>query len=393
MSYYSRALEIKDQIVKDRRTIHRHPELGNILPVTYEYVTSRLDAIGVEYTRCGQYGIVGMIGKGKPVVMLRADMDALPMPEESGVDFPSEVEGVMHACGHDCHVAMLIAAAQMLKENEAALKGTVKLLFQPGEETGTGAREMVENGVLENPVPDIVLAQHVDATMPLGRIMRGSGYSFASNDNFDIYVHGKAIHASRPEAGVDAVTIGAYLQLAIQSLISREASPRETNVISVTAVKTSTDAYNVLPDTLHMRGTIRCYNEEQRQMLKERLTEICENIGKTMRAEVEVQFSELSLPAVYCQPEVTEKIVRYTEEMLGEGSVYPERFIKVGSEDFVLYSSQIPSSYFFIGAGIDEKTPAPIGQHNSKVVENEEVLPLGAAFLANAAEKYLSENS
>lgn len=392
MSYYTRALEMADQIVKDRRTIHQHPELGNTLPVTYKYVTERLDEIGVSYSRCGQYGIVGLIGQGKPVVMLRADMDALPMPEESGVDFPSKVEGVMHACGHDCHVAMLIAAAQMLKENEANLKGTVKLLFQPGEETGTGAREMVESGVLENPVPDVVLAQHVDATMPLGRIMRGSGYSFASNDNFDIYVYGKAIHASRPEAGVDAVTIGAYLQLAIQTLISREASPRETNVISVTSVQTSTTAYNVLPDTLHMKGTIRCYNEEQRSMLKQRLAEVCENIGKTMRANVEVQFSELSLPAVYCKPELTEEFVKYTEEMLGEGSVYPERFVKVGSEDFVMYSSRIPASYFFIGAGIDRETAAPIGQHNSKVVENEEVLPLGSAFLANAAEKYLADH-
>lgn len=392
MTYCERAFELKEQIVTDRRTIHKNPELGDELPQTYQYVTGRLNEMKIPNRRCGKYGVVGLIGSGAPVIMLRADMDALPMPEESGLDFASQTKDAAHTCGHDCHTAMLLCAARMLKENEDRLCGTVKLVFQPGEETASGALSMVSDGVLENPRPDAVLAQHIDATLPLARIMKGSGYSFAASDTFDIIIHGKSIHAARPQLGVDPTIISAQIIMAAQTLISREATPGETNVISITSIETSTKTYNVIPEALYMKGTYRSYNEEQRILIKNRLVDICQNIGKSFRADVEVNFQGEGLPAVYCTPSLTEQIVSYTEELFGKGSVYPERFIKVGSEDFVFYSSKIPSSYFFLGAGIDGDTPAPIGQHNSKLIVNEEILPIGAAFLANAADRWLAHN-
>ncbi len=387
--YLTRARELAQQIVDDRRHLHQIPELGEHLPKTSAYVIQRLSQMGYEPKVCAQSGVVATVGRGEPVFLLRADMDALPMPEESGLPFASADPGRAHTCGHDAHTAMLLTAAQMLKENEENLAGTVKLMFQPGEETLYGALNMIADGVLENPAPRAAMAIHVDATMPKGRLMVGKGNAFASNDFFDIHIQGKGSHAARPADAVDPVNVAAHIQVAIQSLISREALPTETNVISVTAIHSAGESYNVIPEVVEMKGTLRTYHEGQRALLKGRLTDLVTGMAAAFGAKGEVKFLGEGTPALVCEPDLAECLVVGAESALGQGSVYPQPFLKVGSEDIANLARHIPVGYFFLGAGTDEDTPYPFGQHHPRLVINEDIFPTGAALLAGAATHWL----
>lgn len=390
-NYLVRAKELEGQILADRRHLHQIPELGDHLPQTSAYVIKRLTEMGYAPTRCAESGVVATVGRGEPVFLLRADMDALPMPEESGLPFASPHADKAHTCGHDTHVAMLLTAAQMLKENEATLKGTVKLMFEPGEETLYGALNMIADGVLKNPAPRAAMAIHVDATMPKGRLMAGKGNAFASNDFFDIAIQGKGSHAARPADAVDPINVAAHIQVALQSLISREALPTETNVISITAIHTAGESYNVIPETVAMKGTLRTYNQGQRDLLKRRLVELTTGVAAAFGATAGLTFLGEGTPALVCDLALADQLIRGAEKTLGAGSVYPHPFLKVGSEDIANLSLHIPVGYFFLGAGLDENTPYPFGQHHPKVVINEEVLPTGAALLAGAASEWLAE--
>ena len=242
--YLKRAKELEEDILKDRRHIHRNPEVGDELPETCKYVTERLKQMGYEPRRCARYGVLAEAGQGEKLFLLRADMDALPMAEESGLPFASSYPDRAHTCGHDTHVAMLLGAARMLKENEAELKGRVRLMFQPNEEGLFGAVDMIADHALDD--VDAAMALHIDATMPLGYLTRGRGCAFASNDFFDIVITGKGGHAARPADAVDPINVMSYIQMGIQTLISREATPTETNVISITdgQIFLETDLFN-----------------------------------------------------------------------------------------------------------------------------------------------------
>jgi len=389
--YLKRARELEEEILKDRRYLHAHPEVGDELPVTCEYVTRRLREMGYEPQRCAGYGVTATVGRPGKTFLLRADMDALPMGEESGLPFASPHCDRAHTCGHDTHMAMLLGAARMLKENEDALKGTVKLMFQPNEEGLYGAISMIEDGALEG--VDAAMAMHIDATMPLGYLTRGSGYAFASNDFFEITVEGKGGHAARPADTVDPINIMAHLQLAIQTLISREATPTHTNVITVTSVDAGGEAYNIIPDRARMRGTIRSYDEGQRALLKERLGQIAEGVARTFRGQASVRFLSGGIPALYCDEQLAGRLVRYADRLLGQGYVAKDPFKKVGSEDFAYVCQKVPSGYFFLGAGPDENSVWPYGQHNPKVLHNESVLYKGAAVEAQCAACWLEEET
>ncbi|MBQ5754923.1 MAG: amidohydrolase [Oscillospiraceae bacterium] len=395
MDYLKRAHELHEVIKQDRRTIHACPELGLEVPQTSAYIRKRLAEMGIESQLCGKYGVTALIGKKEdgPVLMLRADIDALPMDELSGLPFASQNPGKAHCCGHDTHAAMLLGAAQMLKENEDALQGRIKLVFQPGEETGEGCQEMLANGVLENPVPDAALGLHIDAGAPLCLVNWGKGPTFCSNDVFDIEVTGVSCHGARPHQGKDAINCACHLVLNLEALIAREADPSETDILTICSIESSDKVFNVFPTSVTLKGSLRTYNNEQRAYLLQRLEEVCEYTGKTFGCQCELKKGH-SMNAVILSIPMEEEILGYLKETWGDEAVISDQPIrKMGSDDFAGITCQVPSAYFFVGAGPDREHEYPYIQHHPMVVFNEDAFPIGASGLAAAAEKWLANHA
>ena len=278
MNYYDRALELKDEIIANRRYIHTNAEVGLHMPKAKAYVIEKLREYGLEPKECGE-GVTATVGNGGKVILLRADMDALSMPEESGLPFacPTGTEG--HCCGHDLHAAMLLTAAKMLKEDENALEGTVKFMFQPGEENFTGAKNMVENGILEDPKPDIAMAYHVGpGKIPMGVYMyndSGKAIMF-SMDGFEIHVKGRGAHGAYPQMAIDPINIGVHIHLALQELIARECNPSDACVLTIGQFNAGS-AQNIIPESAVLCGTIRTNNADERALLIRRLKEVYQN--------------------------------------------------------------------------------------------------------------------
>lgn len=392
MDYLKRAHELAEEIVANRRYLHQHPETGLDVPVTKAYVEEKLTEMGYQVQHVGP-GLVAMAGSGNPVVLLRADMDALPMEEESGLPFASLTPGKAHCCGHDNHTAMLLGAARLLKENEANLKGTVKLMFQPGEEVGKGAFAMVEAGVLENPKPDAAMAFHVDAATPLGIFHYGKGATFCSSDVFTIEVFGKAGHGARPHQAIDSITAAAHIVTALEALIAREATPTETNMLTICSIESDTKVFNVFPTQVTMTGSLRSYSQEQRDLLLQRMEETVEGIAKTFRCTSKITYGS-QFGTLVVNDALEDEMRGYLEEALGgEATVVDPPIVKMGSEDFAGVTAHVPSAFFFVGAGPDRENGYFCTQHNSKVRFNEEMLPWGAAGFAHCATKWLENHS
>ena len=279
MDFYKRALELKDETVADRRYIHQNAETGLELPKTKAYVMDKLKEYGLDPVECGE-GVVATLGNGGRVLLLRADMDGLPMQEESGEAFACPTGKTAHTCGHDFHAAMLLTAARMLKENEDELEGTVKLMFQPAEETFEGSKNMIENGILQNPPVDAALAYHVSAgKMPVGLYMYNSKDTMMfSVDGFKITLTGKGSHGAYPHAGVDPINIGAHVHLALQELIARESDPTHSCVLTVGKFQAGTVG-NIIPETAVLEGTIRTNKPESRELLVRRMKEVAERVA------------------------------------------------------------------------------------------------------------------
>lgn len=388
----SSAMALKDEMVETRRFIHRNAESGLHLPVTAAYVRQKLTAMGYDVhvigtNESGLTAIAGDPAKGK-VILLRADMDALLMKEESGLPFASETNAA-HCCGHDMHTAMLLCAAKLIKEQEGRLNGAVKFMFQPGEETGNGALDMMNHGILENPKPDAVLGIHVNAKAPAGRLDYGKGSTFSSNNDIDIVIKGRGGHGARPHETVDPIKVANHIYLALQSIRTSEVEPAQTYIFTITSISGGS-TYNTIPDTVKMKGTMRAYDEKVRQETLQRIQEICQGVAHSFKAEAEVTFSA-GIPQMYCSPEFTDEILSYVSELLPPGAVAEKNEIKMGSEDFSFITALYPdtSAYLFIGAGPDERTGFTYGQHSPGVVFNEEVMPYGAAVMAESAMKWL----
>lgn len=392
MDYLKRAHELADEIVKNRRYLHQHPEIGCDTPVTIAYVEQALQHMGYQVAHVGP-GLVALCGHGSPVILLRADMDGLLMEEESGLPFASVNPGRAHCCGHDTHTAMLLGAARMLKENEAGLKGTVKLMFQPGEETGNGAQAMIDAGLLADPKPDAAMSIHVDALLPLGKFNYSRGPAFCSNDVFKIEVIGKAGHGARPHQSVDAINASAHIVTGLEALISRECTPTETCMLTVCSIESDTKTFNVFPQLVTMTGSVRTYNTEQRAMLVRRLQEVAEGIARTFNCTSRITFEHQQDPLIV-DDQVETELRGYLQEVLGaEASVVEPPIMKMGSEDFADVTKQIPSAYFYIGAGPDRENGYFCSQHNPKVRYNEDMMPLGAAGFANCAARWLENHA
>lgn len=390
MSYYDRALELKDELIENRRYLHEHAEIGLTLPKTREYIETKLKEYGIEPQRCGE-GVTGLIGSGGKVLLLRADMDALEMPEESGLPFASKNPKTAHCCGHDMHATMLLTAAKMLKEHEAELKGTVKLMFQPGEENLTGALNMIENGILESPKVDAALAYHVGpGQLPIGMFMYNYNSTMMfSNNDLHITVRGKGGHGAMPQNCIDPISVGAHIIIALQEIVAREMDPHQSCVITVGTFHAGT-ALNVIPEEAVMSGTLRADTKEAQEKLVKRVKEVAEATAAVYGATAEVDISAGGPPLI-CDGDNTKDFVRYMRELsMPETMEYPD-IAASASEDFAFIAERVPSTFMYLSSGfLDERGAA--SAHNPKVQFNEECLPRGAAYLAHCAQRWLEEH-
>lgn len=388
MDMYERAVALREDLVRDRRYFHTNAELGLDMPMARAYVTERLRALGIEPRPCGKAGVTATIGHGGKTLLLRADMDALPMPEESGLPFACPAGDRAHACGHDFHAAMLLTAAKLLKEDESDLKGTVKLMFQPGEETFQGGRDMLANGVLEDPAPDAALAYHVGpGRMPVGLFMYNSSSAMMfSMDAFTVTVTGRGGHGAYPHTAVSPINIAVHIYLALQELIARETDPSAACVLTVGQFNAGS-APNAIPDTAVLRGTLRCNGEEARQKLVRRIGEVSRGVAAVYGGTAEAEIGA-GVPPLCCDHDLTVEMAGYMKELSIPGLMGHDGVTASASEDFALVAEKVPSVFMYLSAGfMDER--GDYSAHNPRVQFNEDVLPVGAACLAHCAERWL----
>lgn len=391
MNYFERAGQLAGELVENRRYFHTNAEVGLHLPKTKGYVIRRLEEYGLQPRECGE-GVTAVLGRGGKTVLLRADMDALPMPEESCLPFACPTGNTAHACGHDFHAAMLLTAAKMLKENENRLKGTVKFMFQPAEETFEGSNNMIAHGILENPKPDIALAYHVSpGKIPIGTFMYNAGGTMMfSVDTFEIQITGKSSHGAYPHLSIDPINIGVHIHLALQELIARECDPSDACLLTIGQF-TAGSAANIIPDTALLKGSMRTNKKDVRDKLARRLTEVSEGTASVYGGKAAVKFL-CSVPVLVCDADLTNEIVGYMRELPVLGATGYPNVSASASEDFSLIAERVPSVFIYLSAGFpDERGEYPA--HNSRVMFNEDVLPIGAAYLAHCAERWLAEHN
>ena len=392
------AKALQDEIKSHRLWLHTHAETGFDLTETKPYVKSALMKMGYTVQECGKAGLVTTVGKpGGKVLLLRADMDALPIAEEADVDFACQ-NGRMHACGHDMHTAMLLGAAKLLKAHELELDGMVKLMFQPAEEIFEGSKDMIASGVLENPRPDAALMIHVAAGMPLPAgtvVVSAPGVSAPAADYFTIRVHGKGCHGSAPQNGIDPLTAAAHILIALQEIHARELSASDEAVLTIGTFHAG-EAGNVIPDTATMGGTIRTYDEKTRAYLKERITAIAKNVAEAFRAGAEVSFGS-GCPTLVNDKGLSETVTGYLKDLLGANRAFTTAELSGGkpargggSEDFAYVSHEVPSLMLALAAGEPSKGYV-YPQHHPKVKFDESVLSTGAAVFVDCALQYLRE--
>ena len=394
------AAVLEPQLQNWRRTLHRHPAVGFDLPQTRALVKQALTEMGYTPQDCGKAGILVLAGGKKPgkTILLRGDMDALPVQEESGVDFASEVPGRMHGCGHDMHTAMMLGAAKLLKAHEEELEGTVKLEFQPAEEIFQGSPDMIANGLLENPKVDAAVMFHVLAGMPLPSgmvLVPGGGITMASCEQYHITVHGKGGHGSMPEACIDPVTAAAHIHIALQEINSREMDPHSFGVFTTGRFQAGA-ASNVIPDTAEMWGTIRTIDPENKvgELIQKRMTEIAQGVAAAYRCTAEVGFSDYC-PCMVVDHALAGNAMTYMTELVGQGAMDMSNLTGGkpggGSEDFAFVSHEVPTVSMFLSAG-NAKEGYAYGQHHPKVKFDDSILYEGSAAYSWFALRWLSEN-
>lgn len=392
--FLEEAQALEAEMTAWRRELHQHPELGFDLTFTREFVKSHLEMMGCEPVPCGE-GFTVLFGKpGGKTILLRGDMDALPVEEEADVPYKSLCPGKMHACGHDMHTAMLLGAAKILKDNENLLEGQVKLMFQPAEEIMSGSRNMIDHGVLENPHVDGALMIHVTTGVPIPKgtlMIPEGGTGSASSDHFRITVKGKGGHGAMPNLSVDPITALAHIHLALQEIHAREITPGDFLVITP-GIFQAGNASNVIPDTAMMEGTIRTGAVEMADFAKKRIKEIAEGTAKVFRAEAQVEFLA-SCPPMIADDEMSVSARRYLTDLLGQAVLPPMGGSKIGggSEDFAFVSVKVPTVGLFLGAGnANEGFLYP--QHHPKARFDDSVLYIGAASYAYFAYRWLAEH-
>ncbi|MGN6266529.1 MAG: M20 metallopeptidase family protein [Ginsengibacter sp.] len=371
-----------DEFVQIRRHLHAHPELSYKEFETSKFVQQKLKEFGINYTVIATTGVVGIIeGKNptKKIIALRADMDALPITEKNEVEYRSKNEGVMHACGHDVHTTCLLGAAKMLNELKEEWEGTVKLIFQPGEEKNPGgASLMIKEGVLENPKPDSIIALHVHPNLEVGKLSFRGGMVMASADEIYVTVKSKGGHAAAPHLTSDTILAASQLVVNLQQVVSRFNNPFNPSVLSITSFQAG-NTTNVIPSEVKLMGTFRAMNEEWRFKAHEIIKNICKGAAEISGVEIEVKI-DVGYPFVINNRELTEKAKRKAAELQGEENV-EETEMRMGAEDFAFYSHLVPACFFRLGVA-NTKKGITSGVHTSTFDIDENAIKTGMGIMA-----------
>jgi len=348
--------DIKDWIVDVRRDFHQNPEVGMEEVRTAERIASYLREMNIEVIEgVAGTGVVGIIRGGSEgkTVALRADMDALPIVDEKNVDYKSKIEGKMHACGHDAHTTILLGTAKVLNGMKKELKGNVKLIFQPAEETTGGAKPMIEAGVLENPHVDAIFGLHVEPEIEMGSIGIKYGKAYASSDMFDLIISGKSAHGAYPHSGIDAVVVAANVITALQTIVGRNVDPRDSAVLSIGMINGGS-ARNIICDHIEMRGIIRTLNPETRKMVLHRAKDIVENVCASMGAKGEFIRYE-SYTSLINHESCVDVVRDNGEKVLGKEKIILLQEASMGVEDFAYFLEKVPGAFYFLGCRNEEK--------------------------------------
>ena len=377
---------IKDEIYAIRRHFHRYPELSFKEFNTAETISEHLDKLGISHKKgVGKTGIVGEINFGPgPTIALRADMDALPIQEENNLDYKSLNDGVMHACGHDGHMAILLGAANALSKNSKLKKGTVRFIFQPAEEGLGGAKYMIEDGCLDK--VDEIYGLHLWNYQLYGEVGIKDGPVMASADLFDIEVSGKGGHGATPQGTVDAIVVASNLVTMLQTIVSRNTNPLESTVLSIGKIKGGHN-FNIISDKVHMSGTTRAYTEENRTMIKQRMKEVIEGVSKSFGADIKLNYKDGYPPTVNHSSQV-EKVLEAASSIVASGAKNP--YLSMGGEDFSYYLQNKPGCFFFVGSAPNENEILSTPHHCSHFNIDERALLIGASVYVNLIENSFS---
>ncbi len=396
MNLYQEACQMKEEIIANRKHFHKNPELGLDLPETAAYVEQKLIEMGYEPQRIGACGITATVGTpGGKCFLIRGDMDALPVAEQTDLDYASK-NGRMHACGHDCHTANLLGAAKLLKAHENELNGLVKLMFQPAEETMEGSKMMIEGGILQNPKVDAAMGIHVFTNLPQPAgtvIFAGEKSKFAAVDWFTISITGKGCHGAQPNVGVDPLNVMCHIHLALQAINARELDPSDNLVLTIGQMHGGSTS-NVLPGEAMMSGTIRTMKNETRAMVKARMEQIVSTVASAFQAEAHVEFGA-GCPVLFQDPQVYSEAKKYVKNLDGVSiSDFDELgqcMQNMGSEDFACVANEVPSVFLLVAAGQPQQGYC-YPQHHPKAMFHEDALPVSAAVYAHVAMEWLKNN-
>jgi hippurate hydrolase len=372
-----------ENIVALRRDIHREPELGFDTEKTAEKVLAALDGLPLEVeTGIAQNGIVATLqGDEGPTVALRADMDALPIEEDTGLPFASEIDGRMHACGHDAHTSMLVGAAHALSGMRDRLNGTERFVFQPAEEGGGGGKVMVEEGVADD--VSSIFALHLWPGLPFGKVATKAGPIMAAADAFEMEIKGSGGHGAMPHLAADAVVIAAQVVTALQTVVSREVDPVEPAVLTVGEIGAGT-AFNIIPEKARLGGTVRTLNADLRERMPGRIREIACGVAKGMRGDADLDY-HFSYPVTVNDEGAAGRALGVAEKLFGGESVLELPNPSMGAEDFAYFLEKVPGAFIWLAVGEDVS-----GLHTPQFAFDEEVLPRGSALLAALALESLS---
>jgi len=383
--FHDEALTLASNMVAWRRDFHRHPELAFQETRTAQIAAEVLSGLGMAVrTGVGRTGVVALLEgvRDGPTVLVRGDMDALPIQEETGADYASETPGVMHACGHDAHVAIVLAVAGMLSARRDRIAGRIKFVIQPAEEIVEGAKAMIADGALENPRPDVSLGLHVWSNLPLGKIGITPGPAMAASDRWMCVVKGKGGHGANPDETHDPIATAAHIIVALQTIVSRNMNPLEVGVVSVCEIQ-SGQLFNIIPAEATMKGTLRSFRSKDRELLHRRLEEICTGVASAMGCEAAVTIMP-GTPAVTNDAGVAAHVREVVSAVLPDW-IIDTTIRTTGAEDMAFLMDDVPGCFIFLGAGSEGAPP----HHNPLFDIDENALPIGAAILAGAAASYV----
>ncbi|WP_100010333.1 M20 metallopeptidase family protein [Lentibacillus sediminis] len=388
----SNVKQIENEIIENRRHLHRHPELSNQEKETSVFIQEKLTEYGVKYeTGFAKYGVLGIIEGTKPgkTVALRADMDALPIQEQNDHEFVSEQPNVMHACGHDAHTSMLLGAGKVLQQLKEELQGTVLLVFQPAEEDAPigGAGVMMKDGVFDTYTPDVIYGQHVWPYIPSGMVGIHDKEIMGASDRFKITLKGSGGHASMPQQTRDPVVAAGQLITSLQTIVSRNLDPLEASVVTISMLEAGSTP-NIIPSEVTLQGSIRTYNPEIRERLKERFFTITNQVAAAFETEAEIDYFD-GYPATINTPKWAQTARESARKVLGEEAT-PDFNPSLAGEDFGRYLQKYPGAFIWLGTQIEDKeNQAPL--HDAKFKINEKMLASGATLLAQVAVDALNQ--